>query len=64
LPVHRGRTIDAGQGNSSNNPAVGDRDEAVSQANALARHVNGLIDTGAVEALVPKRRERVAQETR
>jgi hypothetical protein len=64
IPVHRRRTIDAVQGDGSDNPPVGDRNEAVSEPDALARDGNSLIDTSAVQALAPERGESPAQQTR
>jgi hypothetical protein len=54
IPVHWRRTIDVVQGNGPDNPPVRDRNEAVPLPNALARHLNCLIDTGAVKALAPQ----------
>jgi len=58
IPVHRRRTIDAVHGDGSDNPPVGDRNEAVAEPDALARDGNSLIDTSAVEALSQRLRVR------
>jgi len=64
IPVHRRRTIDSVQGDGSDNPPVGDRNEAVAEPDALARDGNRLIDTCAVQALAPEHGESPAQQTR